>query len=132
MGAPTDHIEVLTYLVCGAVPKELHSSEDDVTLQIEPEKAALTDKEFAMRKLTLVCLSYNIFVTPLDKDTPNNALIICKFDKPIKANIVLRSANSYEDNNRKVVANFSLHIACASVLLARRTASFSEGDDHPD
>ena len=48
----------------------------------------------------------------MDKDTPNNALIIGKLDKPIKANIVLRSSNSYEESRQFVANLFFVYGLC--------------------
>ena len=103
MQDPCKHLEVMSSLVRGAVLKELtalmsKSSEGDVQLMLEPEKAAIVSKTFAVGQLKLVAFSHLIFVVPKEKDIASNALCLGKVTEPSNANIVMRSANSYEDS----------------------------------
>ena len=114
---PCKHLEVLTYLVRGAVLKELtslmsKSSEDDIKIMIAPERAAITTKAFAVGQLKLVAFSHLITVIPMQKDLAINALCLGTLTEPINANIVMRSANSFEESRSFVSKFFCAYGQC--------------------
>ena len=114
---PCKHLEVVTYLVRGAVLKELtslmsKSSENDVELMMAPERAAITSKAFGAGQLKLVAFSHLIHLIPTEKDLASNALCLGKITEPINAHIVLRSANVYDESKLFVSKFFRVFVNC--------------------